>query len=81
MPKNPSKKQGAFESSLKRLEAIVEELEKGNIPLEDCLKLYEEGIQLSKQCLETLNKAEIRLKRLSKDMEGKFKLFDEEEEA
>ncbi|MEK7249222.1 MAG: exodeoxyribonuclease VII small subunit [Bacteroidota bacterium] len=69
-----------FEQSLKRLEQIVEELEQGEVPLDDALKMYEEGIELSKACVEKLTQAELRLKKLSKDMEGSFHLIEEEEE-
>ncbi len=69
-----------FEQSLKRLEQIVEELEQGEVPLDDALKMYEEGIELSKACVEKLTQAELRLKKLSKDMEGSFHLIEEDEE-
>lgn len=67
-----------FEQCLQRLEQIVEQLERGDIPLEDSIKIYEEGITLSKQCLEKLSQAEVRLKTLEKDAQGKFRLFVEE---
>ncbi|HTK83360.1 MAG TPA: exodeoxyribonuclease VII small subunit [Bacteroidota bacterium] len=65
-----------FEQSLKRLEEIVESLERGNVPLNDVMKMYEEGVQISKFCLGQLSQAEIVLKRLSKDAQGNFELFD-----
>jgi exodeoxyribonuclease VII small subunit len=68
-----------FESSLHRLEKIVEQLEKGDVPLEKSLDLYEEGIQLAKVCADHLVRAEVKLKRLGKDLEGNLKLFTEEE--
>lgn len=71
---------GSFEESLHRLEDIVNQLEQGSVPLEDSLRLYEEGIQLSKTCAEKLNRAETTLKRLSKDLDGKLTLMDEEQE-
>jgi len=45
----------SFEESLKRLEEIVEELEKGELSLDEALKLYEEGMYFSDRCLEKLN--------------------------
>lgn len=66
-----------FEQSLKRLEEIVESLEQGNVSLDEVMKMYEEGVQISKECLEHLSRAEVKLKRLSKDAEGNFELFDE----
>lgn len=47
-----------FEVSLQRLEAIVDELEKGNVPLEQALKLFEEGLKLSSSCRKELEEAE-----------------------
>ena len=65
-----------FESSLKRLEAIVESLESGEVPLERAMELYEEGIQLSKFCGDKLRATELRLKKLGKDADGQFELSD-----
>ncbi|NUN70613.1 MAG: exodeoxyribonuclease VII small subunit [Bacteroidetes bacterium] len=69
----------SFEQSLGKLEKIVDALEQGDVPLEESLKLYEEGIQLSKECMETLGKAEVRIKQLTKDLNGKLHLTDFEE--
>ena len=69
-----------FEQSLKRLEQIVEELEQGDVPLDDALKMFEEGIELSKACIEKLTQSELRLKKLSKDMEGSLHLVEKDEE-
>ncbi len=55
-----------FEDSLQRLEKIVEELEKGNVPLEQALKLFEEGMQLSAACRKELEQAEGRVEILLK---------------
>ncbi len=71
----------SFEEALHRLEEIVEQLERGDVPLEDSMKLYEEGVALSKACAEKLSRAELTLKRLSKDMDGTFRLLDEEPES
>jgi exodeoxyribonuclease VII small subunit len=60
-----------FESALNRLEAIVTELEKGDLPLEDALKTFEEGVRLSKGCLKMLEEAERKVEILLKDKEGK----------
>lgn len=65
-----------FEQSLSRLEKIVEALEEGEISLDESLKMYEEGIQLSKECLETLAMAELRIKKLTKELNGKIQLTD-----
>ena len=75
----PAKKEASkrtFEQSLSRLEKIVDSLEQGETPLESAIELYEEGIALSKECMETLSKAELRVKKLSKDMNSKIELMD-----
>lgn len=64
----------SFESALRRLEEIVEELERGDIPLEESLKIYEEGMELIRFCNERLNKAEKRLLKLVKKEDGSFQL-------
>jgi exodeoxyribonuclease VII small subunit len=77
MPKKDQK--NSFENSLNKLEKIVSALENGDVPLEDSLKMYEEGIQLSLECMESLNKAELKIKKLTKDLNGKFHLSEFEE--
>ena len=47
-----------FEEALARLETIVTELERGELPLDQSLKIFEEGIKLSKTCLKILDDAE-----------------------
>jgi len=69
------KEQPSFEDSLQRLEAIVEQLDRGDVPLEEALRLYEEGITIARTCGETLVKTELTLKKLAKDMEGNLKLI------
>jgi exodeoxyribonuclease VII small subunit len=70
----------SFERSLKRLEEIVETLERGGVSLDEIMKIYEEGVQISKRCLEQLAEAELKLKRLTKDAQGNFDLVDEDDE-
>ena len=55
-----------FEDSLQRLESIVDELEKGNVPLEQALKLFEEGLELSASCRKELEDAEGKVELLIK---------------
>jgi exodeoxyribonuclease VII small subunit len=74
----PAAPTGSFEQSLKRLEQIVETLEEGSVTLDEVLVMYEEGIRLSKDCLAQLQRAELTLKRLSKDVDGALTLTDEE---
>ncbi len=77
--KNESADSQNFEQSLRRLEEIVEILEQGKVTLDETMKIYEEGVYISKYCLEHLSRAEVTLKRLGKDVEGNFELFDEDE--
>ena len=53
-----------FEESMKRLETIVEELESGDLTLEDSIARYEEGVKLSRRLTQTLDAAEKRIERL-----------------
>lgn len=62
-----------FEKALERLEKIVEELEAGDIPLEDALKKYEEGVRLSRTCSEKLAQAEKKIQILTKTLDGSLK--------
>ena len=59
-----------FEQSLKRLETIVNEMEQGNISLEDSLRLFEEGTKLVGQCTKQLDEAELKVVRLMKGADG-----------
>ena len=70
----------SLEHSLKRLEEIVESLEHGEVPLDDAVNLYEEGIRISKECAEKLKSTELRIKKLSKSSEGQFTLNESDEE-
>lgn len=53
-----------FEKNLSRLEQIVQKMEKGDLALDESLKLFEEGIQLSRDCHKRLNEAEETVKKL-----------------
>jgi exodeoxyribonuclease VII small subunit len=59
-----------FEDCLARLEQIVGALEAGNLPLEQSLKVFEEGIALARQCSHYLDDAERRIEMLVKDDTG-----------
>lgn len=63
-------KKMTFEASLKELEKIVRRLEDGDASLEDSLKLFEDGVRLSRECQERLNQAERRIEILLKDENG-----------
>ena len=53
-----------FETSLQKLEKIIEKLEDGDISLEDSVKSFEEGIGLVKECQKQLSQAELKVKKL-----------------
>ena len=59
-----------FEDALRKLEEIVQRLEKGELPLEESLTLYEEGIRLSRVCHAKLEEAEGKIELLMKDARG-----------
>ncbi|MEW6375328.1 MAG: exodeoxyribonuclease VII small subunit [Thermodesulfobacteriota bacterium] len=62
-----------FEEALNKLEKVVSKLEDGDIPLEESLKLFEEGIRLSRFCNLKLDEAEKRVEILVKGKEGILK--------
>ena len=59
-----------FEAALKQLEDIVQRLEKGELPLEESLVLYEQGVRLSRFCHGKLEEAEGKIEILLKDARG-----------
>ncbi|GKS59721.1 hypothetical protein YTPLAS18_32480 [Nitrospira sp.] len=63
-----------FEQAMARLETIVAELERGELPLDESLRIFEEGIRLSKSCLKILNEAEKKVEILVQDKNGKKSL-------
>lgn len=65
-----TRKKQTFETSLKKLEKIVSQLEDGDLPLEESLKLFEDGVKLSRECRERLEHAERRIEVLLKDSDG-----------
>ena len=63
----------SFEESLTKLETIVDKLEKGDLSLEESLKLFEEGVGLSATCKKELEEAEGKVETLIKQRDGSFK--------
>ena len=55
-----------LEESMKRLEVIASELDSGEKSLEECLKLYEEGVKLAKTCLDTLEQTKGKITEIKK---------------
>ena len=64
----------SFEESLKELEQIVTQLEEGDLALEESLKLFEDGVRLSRECRERLTTAERRIEVLMKEADGSLAL-------
>ena len=62
-----------FEESLKKLETIVAQMERGDISLEDSVKLFEEGTKLAEQCKQQLAEAEGKVEILIKQRNGAMK--------
>ena len=66
MPKSASSPK-SFEAAVSELEAIVQEMESGNLPLEDALARYQRGVGLLRHCQTTLGDAEQRVRMLEGD--------------
>lgn len=60
----------SFEKDLKRLEEIVAKMEAGDVPLDESMKLFEEGVKLSRLCSERLDKAEKKVEIITADKNG-----------
>ena len=73
-------KEKTFEESLNALEEIVQRLERGDVPLEEALVAFQEGMALSKQCQDTLEKAEKTLTKMMTE-NNKEIVFEESDEA
>jgi len=63
-----------FEDALKKLEKIVEDLEKGDLSLDEALKKYQEGIELARICSQRLESAKKKIDVLVKNKKGEFEL-------
>ncbi|MGC1292133.1 MAG: exodeoxyribonuclease VII small subunit [Candidatus Acidiferrales bacterium] len=79
-PEAPRK--GDFEKSLARLEEVVKRLESADLPLDEAMKLFEEGVKLSRDCQKQLEEAEGRVEILLKKADGKLQAepFDTDED-
>ena len=65
-----NKKEISFEDALERLNEIVKALEHSDAPLDDSLKLFEEGVALVKQCNDQIDQAEAKIKQLVRSSDG-----------
>lgn len=81
-PEAPPAKKPDFERSLARLEEVVRRLESPQLSLDDAMKLFEEGVALSRECQKQLEEAEGRVEILLKKADGKLTAepFDPEAE-
>jgi exodeoxyribonuclease VII small subunit len=70
------KTEKSFEESYSRLEKILEKLESEDVTLDETIKLYEEGLTLTKFCYEKLNNAELRIKEINKSLKGELEIKD-----
>lgn len=61
-----------FEQAIEKVEAIIEQIESGEVNLEKCLEEYESGVKLLNQCHSILNSAEERISKLSADVQGQL---------
>lgn len=66
------KKVDVFEESMQKLQAIVEKLERGEMPLDDALESFSEGVRLARECHKKLEEAENRVRLLTKDQDGNW---------
>ena len=70
-----------FEDALKKLEKIVDELERGDLSLDEALKKYQEGIELSRACAQRLESAKKKIDVLVKNKKGEFEFKPLDEDA
>jgi exodeoxyribonuclease VII small subunit len=70
-PVNADVTQLTFEKALAELEAIVQKLERGDVPLEESVVIYERGEALKRRCEELLRQAEARVEKITLDASGK----------
>ncbi len=65
-----SNKSATFEESIERLEQIVRSMERGDIPLDESLKLFQEGTELVRRCEKLLTDAELYVVKITTDAAG-----------
>ena len=69
-----SSREPGFEEAIDRLEKIVKSLEDGDLPLEQSLRLFEEGVSLTRLCASKLDEAQRRIDVLTKGEQGDLRL-------
>jgi len=77
-----ARKKEKFEEALQKLETIVARMEQGDLPLEEALKAFEEGVRLAKFCTTKLDEAERKVEKLIRDQSGTLQStpFSEEDD-
>lgn len=73
---NKSKEPNSFEAALNELEGIVRKLDSGELSLEESIKLFERGVELSDYCNKKLEEAESKISILVKNQKGEIQLQD-----
>ncbi len=71
-----SKQELTFEQAMGRLEQIVRAMERGDVPLDESLKLFQEGTELVRSCEKRLNDAEMEIKKIMTAPDGSPVLED-----
>ena len=65
-----NRKNASFESNMQRLEQIVRAMERGDVPLEESLKLFQEGTDLVRSCSQLLDQAQLQVKKIMTAPDG-----------
>ena len=65
-----NQKNASFESNMQRLEQIVRAMERGDVPLEESLKLFQEGTDLVRSCNQLLDQAQLQVKKIMTAPDG-----------
>lgn len=65
-----SQKNPTFEENMQRLEQIVRAMERGDVPLEESLKLFQEGTELVRSCEKLLDEAQLQVKKITSGPDG-----------
>lgn len=65
-----NRKNATFEENMQRLEQIVRAMERGDVPLEESLKLFQEGVSLVDSCGKLLDEAELQIKKITTAEDG-----------
>jgi exodeoxyribonuclease VII small subunit len=79
MSEKKTKKEVTFEDAMQELETIVEKLEEGDVPLEEAISFYKEGMKLSKLCHDKLTHVEEEMEKILKE-NGELESFSVQED-